>query len=213
MSQRDNILRRLRAARAPFVGVPAVPERHVVTPIEDTSPAALRERFAREAQALGGQVAAFTEANRAVEFILGLIAPDQAVQSWDFAHIPLLGLEDAIMRAGIRVSDGDATVRVGITGVDAALAGTGSLVLAAGPGKPRQVSLVPPVHIAVLTTDQIVPHLDHWAASQRSDNFQRIRSASSVAVISGPSRTGDIANIPVWGVHGPGKLHIVIMRM
>jgi L-lactate dehydrogenase complex protein LldG len=213
MSQRDNILRRLRAAPTPFVGIPAVPERQVMTPIEDTSPAALRERFAREAQALGGQVAAFTEANRAAEFILGLIAPDQAVQSWDFAHIPLPGLAEALTHAGIRVSNGDAAVRVGITGVDAALAGTGSLVLAAGPGKPRQASLVTPVHIAVLTADQIVPHLDFWAAAQRTDDFQRIRSASGVAVISGPSRTGDIANIPVWGVHGPGKLYIVIMRM
>ena len=103
-------------------------------------------------------------------------------------------------------------MRVGITGVDAALAGTGSLVLAAGPGKPRQASLVPPVHIAVLTTDQIVPNLDEWAAAQRASGFQQIRSASSVVVISGPSRTGDIANIPVRGVHGPGQLHILIVQ-
>jgi hypothetical protein len=212
MDSRSNILRKLKAAQKRFDDVPAISERWAMSPVEDLTPAALQTRFAREAEALGGQVTCLSEPDQALEYVLQLIAPDKAVQSWDFAHIPLPGLADALMRAGIRVANGDATVRVGITGVGAALAGTGSLVLMAGSGKSRRPSLMPLIHVAVLTPDQIVPHLDAWAATQRANDFQNIRSTSSVVVISGPSRTGDIANIPIRGVHGPGQLHIIITK-
>jgi L-lactate dehydrogenase complex protein LldG len=212
MDSRSNILSKLKAAQKRFDDVPAIPERRSMSPVEDLTPAALQTRFVYEAEALGCQVACLSDPDQALGYVVRLIAPDTTIQSWDCAHIPLPGLADTLMRAGIDVVSGDSTVRVGLTGVDAALAGTGSLVLATGPGKPRQPSLVPPVHIAVLTTDQIVPNLDTWAVTQRANNFQHVRSASSVVVISGPSRTGDIANIPVRGVHGPGRLQIVIVQ-
>jgi L-lactate dehydrogenase complex protein LldG len=211
MSSRSKILARLKAAQPPFEQVPPVFDRCEMSPVEDVSPAGLHVLFMRGAAALGARVVSFEAAGEALDYLLALIAPDTAVQSWDFARIPLPRLGDALAAAGIRVAPGDPAVRVGITGVDAALAGTGSLVLAAGPGKPRQASLLPPVHVAVLTAAQIVPNLDTWSAAQHSAGFPDVRSASSVVIISGPSRTGDIANIPVRGVHGPGQLHIVIV--
>jgi L-lactate dehydrogenase complex protein LldG len=183
-----------------------------MAPVEDVSAAALQARFVREAESLGCEVVCCADAAQALASVLRIIGADRAILSWDFAQIPLPGLEDALCGAGIGVLRGDPAVRVGLTGVDAALAGTGSLVLATGPGKPRKPSLMPPVHIAVLTTRQIVPNLDSWAAEQRADTFQRVRASSGVVVISGPSRTGDIANIPVRGVHGPGALHVVILQ-
>jgi L-lactate dehydrogenase complex protein LldG len=183
-----------------------------MVPVEDTSPAALQSRFVQGAGALGFTVTSCADPKQAIERILVLIAPDHAIQRWDFAHIPLPGLAEALVGAEIQIAPGDASVRIGLTGVDAALAGTGSLILVSGPGKPRQPSLVPPVHIAIVTADQIVPSFDSWAAAQTAGGFQDLRSSSSVVVISGPSRTGDIANIPVRGVHGPGVVHIFLLE-
>lgn len=212
MDSRSRILQRLGAVPRHFADLPPITERRAMSPVEDIFPAALQTRFVREAAALGFQVTCCADSAQALEVVIRLIAPDQAIQSWDFAHIPLPGLADALEHAGISVVSSDPAIRVGLTGVDAALAGTGSLVLMSGPGQPRHVSLVPPVHIAVVTASQIVPHLEAWTAAQHADGFQRLRSASSVVVISGPSRTGDIANIPVRGVHGPGVVYIIIVQ-
>lgn len=182
-----------------------------MVPVDDLSRSALQERFIREAEELGCTVTTFANAHEGIEHILHIIAPDQTIQSWDLAHIPLPQLDDALANAEIRIVSNDPTVRVGVTGVDAALAGTGSLILATGPGKPRQASLVPPVHIAVITNDQIIPNLDVWIAGQRTNEYHFLRRASTTVMISGPSRTGDIANVPVKGVHGPGTVHIIIV--
>ena len=49
---------------------------------------------------------------------------------------------------------------IGITGVDYAIAETGSAVLLPRKGVSRVVSLVPPVHIAVVESGQVLPSLD-----------------------------------------------------
>lgn len=212
MDSRSRILQKLRAAPQPFRGLPPFTERQPMSPVEELSPTALQARFVREAGALGFQVTCCPDTIQALDVVIQLIAPDKMIQSWALAHVPLPGLGDALAREGITVASDDPTIRVGLTGVDAALAGTGSLILMSGPGRPRYASLVPPVHIAVVAAHQIVPHLEAWAAAQHADDFQHLRAASSVVVISGPSRTGDIANIPVRGVHGPGTVHIVIVQ-
>jgi hypothetical protein len=180
-------------------------------PVEDTSPMALPERFIREAHALGCVVRSFSDTQQAAEHVLNLIAPDTSIQSWDPAHIPLPGLADALASVGIRITPSSAACRIGLTGAAAALAGTGSLILTAGPGRPRQASLVPAIHIAVITSEQILPDFDTWVATQHTNDYQDFRSSRNIMVISGPSRTGDIANILVRGVHGPKTLHIIIV--
>lgn len=211
MSSRDNILGRLRAARQPFVEHVRFAERQHMAPVEDLSPAGLQARFVHEAETLGCTVTCLVDPDEAIAHLLALIAPDRAIQSWDFAFIPLPGLGKALAAADVRVTPGDARVRVGLTGAEAALAGTGSLVMVSGQGKPREASLLPPVHIAVVTAGQIVPNLDTWITSQSLENFSRFRAASNTVVISGPSRTGDIANILVKGVHGPGEVHVIVV--
>jgi L-lactate dehydrogenase complex protein LldG len=134
------------------------------------------------------------------------------VLCWDFEHIRCPGLADALSGARIAVAPpDDASVRVGITGVDAALAATGSLVLASGAGKARQVSLLPLVHIAVVRTEQIVPHMEAWIAALRADGTDVFTASSSTVIVSGPSRTSDIAMEPILGMHGPGEVHIILL--
>jgi L-lactate dehydrogenase complex protein LldG len=94
---------------------------------------------------------------------------------------------------------------VGVSRAAYGLAETGSVVLAAGPDEPRARSLLPPVHITVLDADRILPGL--------SALFRELGGElpSSLAIVTGPSRTADIEQKLVIGVHGPGEVHIVIV--
>jgi len=97
---------------------------------------------------------------------------------------------------------------LGITGVYAAVAETGSLVLASGPDEPRSFSLLPSIHIAVVERSQIVADL-----FDLFDAFPGPSPAlpSCLSLITGPSKTGDIELRLVTGVHGPGELHVVVV--
>jgi len=98
-------------------------------------------------------------------------------------------------------------VRVGLTGALAGLADTGSLALVSGPGRGRIASLLPPVHIAVLRADQIVPSFGAFLAAHPHIADE----GSNLVLITGPSRTADIEMTLTRGVHGPGHVHVVII--
>ncbi|MDH3602778.1 MAG: lactate utilization protein [Candidatus Tectomicrobia bacterium] len=101
---------------------------------------------------------------------------------------------------------------IGLSGVDYAIAETGTLALSALPGQMRGVSLLPPVHVAVASSEQIVATLaDCLALFQAAGPSVQERLSSCVSFITGPSRTGDIELSLTVGVHGPGELHLVIL--
>ena len=99
---------------------------------------------------------------------------------------------------------------IGITGVDYAIAETGSAVLLPREGVSRVVSLVPPVHIAVVETGQVLPSLDELFTLRRQD-FLDGDIGSYLNIISGPSRSADIEYQLVTGVHGPGEVHLILL--
>jgi L-lactate dehydrogenase complex protein LldG len=212
MSSRDNILRKLRAAPRPFQNWPPIIERVEGTPLEDRTPAGLLASFIARAEALACTVYVFDDPAPARDQVLALIGEDRGIQSWDTHLIPLPGLGDALAEREIAILPGDASVRVGLTGVDAALAGTGSIVLESGPGKPRLASLLPPAHVAIMTTGQIVPTLEAWMAAKQRGDLEAFAATSNISIISGPSRTGDIAMELVMGVHGPGEVHLILLK-
>lgn len=84
------------------------------------------------------------------------------------------------------------------------LADTGSVVLAASPEEPRAASLLPDVHVTLLAEDRILPGLEEL--------FAAVGHAlpSSLAVVTGPSRSADIEQTLTIGVHGPGEVHVVV---
>lgn len=96
---------------------------------------------------------------------------------------------------------------VGITSADYALAETGTLVMISSPEEARMISLLPPRHLAILPRERLLTSLDEFLT------LQSIPSAlsSAVVLITGPSRTADIEQILVRGVHGPGEIHVVIV--
>jgi len=95
----------------------------------------------------------------------------------------------------------------GITGADYALADTGSLVMLASPQEARLISLMPPVHIAIVEQERLLTGLDELLSILPYPAEQ----TSSMVLITGPSRTADIEQILVRGVHGPGEIHVVVV--
>jgi L-lactate dehydrogenase complex protein LldG len=211
MSSRDQILGKLRQAKRPFPTITPLAAHQPVVPLNDTSPAALQAHFVQEAQKAACVVHQANSPAAAIAEILQIVGEDTAVSAWEPVHIPLPGLAEALDEANIARVGQDASVRVGITGVDAALAATGSLVLLSGNGRFRASSLLPPIHIAVLTASQIVPDLESWWAAQKAAGLEQTRQHSNIAVITGPSRTADIAMQLVMGMHGPRELHLVLL--
>ena len=100
-----------------------------------------------------------------------------------------------------------ATADVGITSADYALADTGTLVMLASPAEARLISLLPPMHIAVVPKERLLSGLDELFTMLPDPAAQ----TSSMVLITGPSRTADIEQILVRGVHGPGEIHVVVV--
>ena len=102
---------------------------------------------------------------------------------------------------------------VGVTGADFLVAETSSIVVRARPDEPRSLSLLPPVHIVVAERSQLVPDLFdlfELLADGRHEDGSPILP-SGIAIITGPSKTGDIELKLVTGVHGPGEVQVVLI--
>jgi L-lactate dehydrogenase complex protein LldG len=181
-------------------------------------------RFRAELETLGGTCHDLPDANAGaiVALIDGLMAGrgPRRVLMWDEALLPVPGLPTALVRAGISidsVTPGDmasserreelASATIGLTGADAALAETGSIVLASGPGRARLASLLPPIHVALVERRRLVESL----AALIRDRPDLATAGANVVCITGPSRTADIEHTLSRGVHGPGEVHVVFV--
>ena len=99
-------------------------------------------------------------------------------------------------------------IDAGITSTRAGVAETGAVVLWPTAHEPRLMSLVPPVHVAVLDADTIYNSMtemmaaENWAAGM----------PTNALLISGPSKTADIEFTLVFGVHGPKEMVLLIRK-
>ena len=103
--------------------------------------------------------------------------------------------------------DACAAADIGITSADYALAETGTFVMLSSAQEARMISLLPPVHIALIPRSRILANLDGLLGILPLPAEQ----TSSMVLITGPSRTADIEQILVRGVHGPGEVYAVIV--
>jgi L-lactate dehydrogenase complex protein LldG len=95
---------------------------------------------------------------------------------------------------------------VGITNAQAGIAETGTLVLDSSCERNRLVSVVPPVHIAILRASRIYATLANVLAMLQSGK----ELSPAITFITGPSRTADIELTLTIGVHGPQELYVII---
>jgi L-lactate utilization protein LutC len=165
----------------------------------------------RAVEALGGKARRAANGEDARAYVGAMLRGKMAVASnapflRDCGIVDLAGVQSgftgaAELRALCAVAD------VGITSADYALADTGTLVMLASPAEARLISLLPPVHIAVVPKERVLSGLDELLTILPYPAEQ----TSSMVLITGPSRTADIEQILVRGVHGPGEIHVVVV--
>jgi L-lactate dehydrogenase complex protein LldG len=181
-------------------------------------------RFVAELTAVGGR--GHVAADRAdAREVLGRLLDEHGARSalcWEHAALDRLGLPELLAARGIDVwtharlaplplEEQRAAILaadIGITGVTWAVAETGTIALASGPGTERLASLAPPVHVAVVERDQLLPDLFDMFARYADEGS---RLPSNLALVTGPSKTGDIELKLTTGVHGPGVWHVVVV--
>ena len=95
---------------------------------------------------------------------------------------------------------------VGITSAQAGIAETGTLVLNSENERHRLVSLVPPVHIAIVDASKIRATLGEALLLLRVGK----EVSPAVTFVTGPSRTADIELTLAIGVHGPQELYVIV---
>ncbi len=167
------------------------------------APRDLAEIFAREAGAADCEVvraASIREARDAIQGLLDKLGASRIVRG----DTELL--RDLDLRGDeVAAAEADA----GVTEADFGIAETGTLALLHRPGQGRGISLLPPVHVAILRASDLVPDLGALFRKLESDDRH---PASALTFITGPSRTGDIEFVLTKGVHGPGEVHVVLLE-
>jgi L-lactate dehydrogenase complex protein LldG len=98
-------------------------------------------------------------------------------------------------------------IDAGFTSVRSAIADTGSLVLWPSPEEPRLLSLVPPLHVALLSAGAIRNTL---LGVMRDEGWAKGLPPNAL-LVSGPSKTADIEQTLAYGVHGPKRLVVVVV--
>ncbi|RYD05456.1 hypothetical protein N752_08920 [Desulforamulus aquiferis] len=101
-----------------------------------------------------------------------------------------------------------ATADLGISELDYAISEIGTLVGNASGLESRMVSILPPVHLVLIRTKNILPNLLS-AIELYNKNLNQL--PRYLTFVSGPSRTADIERVLTIGVHGPGRLIIVFI--
>ena len=99
---------------------------------------------------------------------------------------------------------------MGVSAADYAIAETGSCVALPGQGLSRLVSLLPPVYVALVEPDRVLPTLDALFALLGPSLIDGAASRYA-GIITGPSRSADIEQTVTVGVHGPGEVHMVVL--
>jgi L-lactate dehydrogenase complex protein LldG len=100
----------------------------------------------------------------------------------------------------------------GISGGNVIAADTGTIFLLESEGNIRMLTNVPPVHIALVGMEKVVPTLqDAFKVAEVTWRYAGFTIPLYVSLISGPSGTADIENTLVHGSSGPVELHVIFL--
>lgn len=208
---RDHILHKVRTAICRSAGqAPSEPPPPLLR-IPEMDLERRIEMFCQALEKLSGTPFVAASPEQGLSHVAELIAGKQAVAS----NAPILRECGITGLDGVRggFTDADelrgvcATADIGITSADYALADTGSLVMLSSHSEARLISLLPPVHLAVVPRRKLLTGLDELLTVLPNPAAQ----TSSMVLITGPSRTADIEQILVRGVHGPRAIHVVLI--
>jgi L-lactate dehydrogenase complex protein LldG len=101
---------------------------------------------------------------------------------------------------------------IGISGANVVAAETGTLFIIENEGNIRLATSVPPVHIALVGMEKLVPAIaDAHKVTEVTWRYANYTVPSYVSMISGPSKTGDIEKVTTYGAHGPKDYHVIFL--
>jgi L-lactate dehydrogenase complex protein LldG len=210
---REEILGKVRSALGRSAGsaAPALPASARVAPRTPGDSEAELELLLEEIRKLGGTVRRLTSLEELATALAELVKAEGVRKAalWSTPQLRQLGIEQMLVVLGVSIVSGSADKRqlaeceLGVTGADALLPETGTLLLRSGPERPRAVSLVPRVHLAIVHPSALRADLHQALADVKGEGY--------AVLVSGPSRTADIELTLTVGVHGPKSLYVLVL--
>jgi L-lactate dehydrogenase complex protein LldG len=185
-------------------------------------------QFMDELRELKGHPHRCANVDSARDMLIELLQSHKAerVLHWDERELPIPDFAGILQQCGAKRADSQVLgapdrrrhlqdlddVGICVSGADAAVAESGTLVVVSGPGRGRLASLLPPVHIALLPANRIVRTLpEAWSLLEVGFGVDVGHARSNISLITGPSRTADIEQTLTLGVHGPKELHVIVI--
>jgi L-lactate dehydrogenase complex protein LldG len=172
------------------------------------------EMFKAKAEVVGGEVLRFSTKAEALDFIWGFLKKEDIKDApgsyalW--ADSPILkGVDTKALARKILGLKFEVTrqlakeAKICITQVDWGIANTGTVAQDSTAVEQRLAAALPWIHIALLSTDNIVADLPALMSRMHPSRNRYI------TLTTGPSRTADIERVLAIGVHGPERLIIV----
>jgi L-lactate dehydrogenase complex protein LldG len=178
--------------------------------------------FAARLRSVDGHDHGPVRADQVPELVHELIEAADLGAFMCWADIETYGVASRLEATGLRRISGDLPFQgparrdrladmagrfAGITGADAGLVESGSVILRSSPGRPRSASLLAEVHVVILPIVRLFRSLPHYLAEHPG----AAGGVSNLVAVTGPSRTGDIEQQLTLGVHGPQALHVVLV--
>ncbi|NQT55333.1 MAG: lactate utilization protein [Desulfobacteraceae bacterium] len=190
----------------------------------------LSRSFQKECELLSVKVHVVSAFDEACHFLSSILKETMAkrVIKWDSPLLirlkidrllDSLGVQDMLPADKIPIKEAnrkdfvmpESKADLGISGADYGLADSGTLVLRARPDQDRATSLLPPIHVAIIESEYILPGLDDLITRLLLDFEEKGDLNSCLTLITGPSKTADIEMNLVHGVHGPKELHVILL--
>ncbi len=217
MSARDAILNRLRQRSGEDLAIPDCDFSVLERP--DWSTAEKLDRFQQAIESVHGEVHRCREDNW-IGTLAGLLA-DRGVSNLLISRNHDIGrslmASDRKDLPGLLIYDEPieswqehlfTQVDAGITSTRGGIAETGSLILWPTPEEPRLMSLVPPIHVALLRASELYTTFHQALMAQTWSSGM----PTNALLVSGPSKTADIEQTLAYGVHGPKELIVLVVE-
>lgn len=203
----ENIRRSLgRTADAPLSPRPSLYEPRHPESIDSEI-----EIFLNEIQKLSGVGQKLSSSD--IDSALQTLVAEQNIRKatvWETSRLKQLGITEILNTLGVELVSPNASKHemalcdLGITEADYLLPETGTLVLHSSAEKPRAVSLLPRIHLAIVRPEMLRADMHQVFAEAKDHHY--------LVFITGPSRTADIELTVTLGVHGPRNLYVWVME-
>ena len=175
-------------------------------------PAERAKLFARMVEAASGTASILSDASEIPTAVAALLRQHNLPMQIRRGDDPRLSALPWHSAGTLEVTTGasDGHQLVSISHAFAGVAETGTLIMASGPDNPTTLNFLPDTHIVVVDAKDIAGDYETAGARVR-ETFGIDALPRAINMITGPSRSADIAQILILGAHGPRRLHVLVV--